>query len=171
MKIKHTSNSSLKIENLGDVLNSVLKGRALTMEQMFQLDEIPILNAYDPAYMYAAYFVTNGGLLAPEKWNEAALSTTAYNTANRMQVLAHKGQGNDGQTWYSILNGGTEEWTSGQSATGAKGSDDATRWAKSEHGKCADHKEALLYFLLDSENREHYLELGKRVYDEKARNL
>lgn len=149
-KVYHTKNASLAMNNLGELVNAILKGRAQLVDVMKYLETCKV-DANEALAMATGYFC-----LATDK---VELSSRCHNAANEISYLFARGVGNKGQTLYDLANGATEYWTSG-AGTG-KTLSDGNRLYRSAMGTAASHKQNFIAMLANDDRRKEALRLGK----------
>ena len=152
-RIMHTKNANLAIDNLPDLINAILKGRADFKDVMTYLETCKV-DQNDALAMAAGYFSITTG--------DEDLSTRSMNAATEIATLFSRGAGNKGETLYDLANGATEYWTSGI-GTGRKGTDEGTRLYRSSMGAAAEHKEAFVALLANEDRRKEALGLGRNA--------
>jgi phage/plasmid-like protein (TIGR03299 family) len=153
-QVFHTNNANMKMKNLGKLVNAVLTGRKEFVRAMQELNKVK-LNTTEMTKIIAGYFVMGTG-------NEE-LSTRSSNAVEEIVRLAHKGQGNRGQTAYDLLNGVTEYYTSGD-GVGKDGKGDAVnRLYKANFALPAQHKNDICDALMSPETRRDLMKLGERA--------
>ena len=121
MKVRHTKNSSIKIENMKEEVEKLFKKR----EEFYQTYEGLMIR---PMSSERAEQIIAGFEAAEE------LSTRSLNKVKAIHDLFLNGKGNKGETVADLLNGFTEYY-SGQSSR-----DPAKAWASSEFGQGRDKK-------------------------------
>jgi len=143
-RVFHTSGATMGVANMGELINSILKGRATFRNSMEFLAEQPIDGR-------GAQEIALGYFLTMQDKNEAA--KRSLNAADSIANLFAFGQGNKGRTLYDLLNGATEYWTSGD-GTGKKAGASEKAF-KAGFGTAADHKNAFHNLLMSgAENLE-----------------
>jgi len=153
-KVYHTKNANFALDGLGDLLNTVLKGRAELIAVMEYLAD----HACDPndaLAMAAGYFCVT----TDAKDNK--LATRSMNAAREIVNLFANGIGNAGRNLYDLVNGATEYWTSGE-GTGKKASP-ASRIYRSQLGSAAEHKRSFIAMVANDEKRNVMLSLGREA--------
>jgi hypothetical protein len=151
-KVYHTKNAKLAMENLGDLVNAILKGRATLVEVMEYLSSCRVDNN-EALAMAMGYFAKTTGTVE--------LSTRAVNAANEITLLFARGIGNTGETLYDLANGATEFWTHGN-GTGRTNSQ-GNRLYRSAMGSAAEHKQAFVSMLASDDRRKEILQLGREA--------
>ncbi len=151
-KVYHTKNASLAMDNLGELVNAILKGRANLAEVMEYLSSCKVDNN-EAIAMAMGYFAKSTGTVE--------LSTRAINAANEITLLFARGVGNTGETLYDLANGATEFWTHGN-GTGRSLSQ-GNRVYRSAMGSAADHKQAFVAMLANENSRKEMLTLGREA--------
>lgn len=151
-KVYHTKNAKLAMDNLGDLVNAILKGRASLVEVMEYLSTCRVDNN-EALAMAMGYFAKTTGTVE--------LSTRAVNAANEITLLFARGVGNTGETLYDLANGATEFWTHGNGVgrTNSQGS----RLYRSAMGSAAEHKQAFVAMLANDARRKEILQLGREA--------
>lgn len=161
VRVTHSKNASLAIDNLGTYLNSVMHGRQKIMDAMSYLESVKMDSPSQAAYVAAAYL---NGPDAPE------ISTRTYNRAVEIRDLAVAGKGNSGKTRYDVFNGFTEYFTSHSGAGGEKASK-SKRWSAATFGAAADHKENFLSLVMNEDAFSEALERGEKLFKDKEQAL
>lgn len=161
VRVPHTKNAGIQIDNLGAYLNTVLHGRQKIMEAMSYLETVKMESPSQAAYVSAAFL---NGPDADE------LSTRTFNRAVTIRDLAVAGKGNHGKTRADMFNGLTDYFTNGAGAGGEK-ADKAKRWSVSNFGAAADHKERFLSLLLNEADFSEALERGEKLFRDKESAL
>ncbi len=151
-KVYHTKNAKLAMDNLGELVNAILKGRANLAEVMEYLSSCKVDNN-EAIAMAMGYFAKTTGTVE--------LSTRAVNAANEITLLFARGIGNTGETLYDLANGATEYWTHGN-GTGRSLSQ-GNRVYRSAMGSAADHKQAFVAMLANENSRKEMLKLGREA--------
>lgn len=153
-KVYHSKNSALAIRNMGDIINDILSGRVEFRNQMEFLADRSCTETL--AREIIAGWLTKG---------KKEMTTRGANRTDEIVRLFKYGQGNKGKTFYDLLNGVTEYFTSGE-GTG-KDASTAKKWAKSEFGAAADHKRDMVNLLTASDDDIRSLaERGKKMIKE-----
>lgn len=155
LKVRHTKNADIAIENLPAVLNAILTNRVQLKEVLEYLDSCKVDNN-EALAMTAGYFLLDA--------EEKTLTTRSLNAATEIVALFARGAGNIGETLYDLWNGATEYWTMGE-GTG-KNADQTTKRYKAAFGKASDHKSGFLNMLSDEENRNKAKEIGREALAE-----
>lgn len=155
LKVRHTKNADVAIENLPVVLNAILTNRVQLKEVLEYLDTCKV-DSNDALAMSAGYF-----LLDQE---EKKLSTRSLNAATEIVNLFSRGAGNNGESLYDLWNGATDYWTNGE-GTGKK-SDQTTKRYKASFGLASDHKSRFLDLLQDEDRRNEAKDIGKEAIKE-----
>jgi len=155
LKVRHTKNASIAIENLPAVLNAILTSRVELKEVLEYLDSCKVDNN-EALAMAAGYFLLDA--------KEKTLTTRSLNAATEIVALFSRGAGNNGETLYDLWNGATEYWTSGE-GTG-RNADQTTKRYKAAFGMASDHKRDFLNMLSDEEIRNKAKEIGKEALAE-----
>lgn len=151
-KAYHTKNAGLALNNLGELINNILKGRVELKEVMEYLDTCRV-DGNEAIAMTMGYFAKTTGT--------TKLSTRAINAANEITLLFSRGIGNKGKSLYDLVNGATEYWTSGNGV--GKNNSGANRLYRSAMGSAADHKQAFIGMLANEDSRAEMQELGKQA--------
>lgn len=151
-KVYHKKNANLALENLGDLVNAILKGRAELKEVMEYLATCKV-DGNEAIAMAMGYFAQVTGT--------TKLSTRASKAANEITLLFSRGIGNKGESLYDLANGATEYWTTGK-GVGEKMSN-ANRLYRSAMGSAADHKQNFIAMLANEDRRAETLELGREA--------
>jgi hypothetical protein len=161
VRVPHTKNAGIAIDNLGDYLNSVMHGRQKIMDAMSYLESVKMESPSQAAYVAAAYL--NG----PEA---SEISTRTFNRSVEIRDLAVSGKGNFGKTRGDLFNGFTEYFTSHSGAGGEKASK-SKRWSAATFGAAADHKEAFLSLVMNEDSFSEALERGEKLFRDKEQAL
>ncbi len=149
-KVYHTKNASLAMDNLGDLLNAILKGRANLADVMMYLSSNKV-DHNDALAMAAGYFCL--------QTDKVELSTRCINAAEGIATLFARGIGNSGETLYDLANGATEYWTHGDGTGKTLGA--GARLYRSAMGAAAEHKQAFVAMLANEDRRTQALKLGR----------
>jgi hypothetical protein len=161
VRVPHTKNAGITIDNLATYLNTVMSGRQKIMDAMSHLETIKMESPSHAAYLSAAYL---NGPDAPE------ISTRTFNRATEIRDLAVAGKGNSGKTRADLFNGFTEFFTSGNGAGGEKATK-AKRWSTATFGAAAEHKENFLSLMMDENSFSEALERGEKLFRDKEQAL
>jgi hypothetical protein len=161
VRVPHTKNAGIQIDNLAEYLNTVLHGRTKVMEAMSYLETLEMKSPSQAAYVAAAFL---NGKEADE------ISTRTFNRAVEIRDLSVVGKGNSGKTRADMFNGLTDYFTNGAGAGGEKASK-AKRWSVSTFGTAADHKEGFLNLLLNESDYSEALERGEKLFRDKEKAL
>ena len=164
VKIAHTKNAELAIQNLPEVVTSILKGRTEFKEVMEYLATC-MVDQNEAIAMAAGYFSDN---------DDNKLSNQSYNAIVEIADLFNNGIACYGETLYDLANAVTQYWTTGK-GTGKKDSSESSRLYRSSMGVAADHKSDFIAMLSNDNTRKATLELGREAYkkfcmDEKNSN-
>ena len=159
LKVRHTKNADIAIENLPAVLNAILKDRVQLKEVLEYLDTCKV-DQNEALAMAAGYF-----LLDQE---ETKISTRSLNAATEIANLFSRGAGNNGESLYDLWNGATDYWTNGE-GTGKK-SNETTKRYKAHFGLAAEHKSRFLDLLSDEDRRNEAKARGKEAIAEALAN-
>lgn len=151
-KVYHTKNANLAMDNLGELVNAILKGRANLAEVMEYLSSCKVDNN-DAVAMAAGYFCLHT--------DKVELSSRCINAAEGIATLFARGIGNQGETLYDLANGATEYWTHGE-GTG-KTLNAGARLYRSAMGAAAEHKQAFVAMLANDSRRSEALRLGREA--------
>ena len=163
VKMYHTKNVQRQMEKLPEYLAALVQNRRQLMEGMNYLLGVEC-SPTQAAYVAAGYFHQPlPGVENPK----TELSTTAFNRANAVRDLSIVGKGNRGKTLYDLFNGFTEFFTSGDGAGGTKASA-GKRQSVARFGMAADHKDAFLGLVLDSNRVAQTMETGEKLYRDKV---
>lgn len=162
VRVPHTKNAAIQIENLAAYLAMILSGREKMLEAMSYLETLKMASPTDAAFVAAAYF--NG----PDAPADSELSTQAFNRASAIRDLAVSGKGNKGKTRYDLFNGFTEFFTHHDGAGGKKATK-AKRWSVSNFGQAAEHKEAFLDLIMDEAKFNEALATGEKLFRDKEK--
>lgn len=155
LKVRHTKNADIAIENLPAVLNAILQNRVQLKEVLEYLDSCKV-DQNDALAMAAGYFLLDS--------EEKTLSTRSLNAATEIVSLFSRGAGNNGETLYDLWNGATDYWTNGE-GTGKK-ADSTTKRYKAAFGFAADHKQRFLDLLADSDRLNEAKDIGREALAE-----
>jgi hypothetical protein len=155
LKVRHTKNADIAIENLPAVLNAILQDRVNLKEVLEYLDTCKV-DQNEALAMAAGYFIIDT--------DEKKLSTRSVNAATEIVTLFGRGAGNSGESLYDLWNGATDYWTNGE-GTGKK-SDSVTKRYKANFGLASDHKSRFLNLLADEDRRNVAKEIGKEALAE-----
>jgi hypothetical protein len=161
VRIPHTKNAGIQIDNLATYLNTVLAGRLKVMDSMSHLESIKMESPSQAAYVAAGYFTSP---------DSDEMSTRSFNRSVEIRDLAVTGKGNNGKTRADMLNGFTEYFTHHAGAGGEK-ADKAKRWSVSTFGAAAEHKEGFLSLLLNDSDYSEALERGEKLFKDKEQAL
>lgn len=161
VRIPHTKNAGIQIDNFSTYLNTVLKGRHKVMESMSYLETLKMESPSHAAYVAAGYFTDA---------NADEMSTRSYNRAIEIRDLSVTGKGNAGKTRADMFNGFTDYFSNGNGAGGEK-ADKAKRWSVSNFGAAADHKEGFLSLILNENSFAEALERGEKLFRDKEKAL
>jgi hypothetical protein len=167
-KAYHTPNAQFAMDNLAELFNAILKGRANLREVMEYLADHKC-DANEALAMAAGYFCL--------ETQEEEIGTRSYNAATGIANLFANGLGNHGRSLYDLANGATEFWThaGGVTSFDSKGkakSTGAQRAYRSQFGSASLHKEKFVALLANEDRRAEALELGnKAVTDYLAKKL
>lgn len=149
-KVYHTKNAKLAMDNLGDLVNAILLGRANLAEVMEYLSSCKV-DHNDALAMAAGYFCL--------QTDKVELSSRCINAAEGIATLFARGVGNTGETLYDLANGATEYWTHGD-GTG-KTLNAGARLYRSAMGAAAEHKQAFVAMLANESRRNEALRIGR----------
>ncbi len=149
-KVYHTKNAKLAMDNLGDLVNAILKGRASLADVMTYLSSCKV-DHNDALAMAAGYFCL--------QTDKVELSTRCINAAEGIATLFARGIGNSGETLYDLANGATEYWTHGEGTGKTLGA--GARLYRSAMGAAAEHKQAFVAMLANEDRRKQALALGR----------
>lgn len=152
LKVRHTKNADIAIENLPLVLNAILQDRIQLKEVLEYLDTCKV-DQNDALAMAAGYFLIDS--------DEVKLSTRSLNAATEIVTLFSRGAGNNGETLYDLWNGATDYWTNGD-GTGKK-ADQTTKQFKANFGLASEHKGRFLDLLSDEDRRNDAKAKGKEA--------
>lgn len=153
VKIAHKKNAELAIQNLPEVVNSILTGRTQFKEVMEYLATCKV-DQNDAIAMAAGYFADV---------KEQKLSTQSYKATMEIANLFTNGIACHGESLYDLANAATEYWTTGK-GTGSKDSTDTSRLYRSAIGSAADHKSDFISMLYDDNSRKDALQVGREAY-------
>lgn len=149
-KVYHTKNAKLAMNNLGELVNAILKGRANLVDVMEYLSSCKV-DHNDALAMAAGYFCL--------QTDKVELSSRSINAAEGIATLFARGTGNTGETLYDLANGATEYWTHGD-GTG-KTLDAGARLYRSAMGSAAEHKQSFVALLANESRRNEALRIGR----------
>jgi hypothetical protein len=153
LRIAHKKNADLAINNLPEVVNSILIGRTKFKEVMEYLADCKV-DQNEAIAMTAGYFS------ADEK---NKLSRQGYNATCEIATLFTRGIACNGETLYDLSNAATQYWTSGL-GTGLKDTNDFTRTYRSAMGSASDHKCDFVSMLSDEKMRKSYTDIGRESW-------
>jgi hypothetical protein len=159
LKVRHTKNADIAIENLPAVLNAILKDRVQLKEVLEYLDTCKV-DQNEALAMCAGYFLLDS--------EETKISTRSLNAATEIANLFSRGAGNNGESLYDLWNGATDYWTNGE-GTGKK-SNETTKRYKAHFGLAAEHKSRFLELLSDEDRRNEAKARGKEAIAEALAN-
>jgi hypothetical protein len=157
VRVPHTKNAGIQIDNLGTYLNTVLSGRQKIMDAMSYLETVEMKSPSQAAYLSAAFL---------NAADSDEISTRTYNRAVEIRDLSVSGKGNSGKTRADLFNGFTEYFTSGNGAGGEKATK-AKRWSTATFGAAADHKEQFLSLMMNENSFSESLERGEKLFRDK----
>lgn len=161
VRIPHTKNAGIAMDNMATYLNTVLEGRLKVIDSMNHLENIKMESPSQAAYVAAGFFTSP---------DSDEMSTRSYNRSIEIRDLAVTGKGNHGRTRADMFNGFTEYFTHGHGAGGEK-ADKAKRWSVSTFGAAAEHKEGFLNLLLNDSDYSEALERGEKLFKDKEQAL
>lgn len=161
VRIPHTKNAGIQIDNLATYLNTVLEGRLKVMDSMSHLESIKMESPSQAAYVAAGYFTAS---------DASEMSTRSFNRSVEIRDLAVAGKGNFGKTRCDLFNGFTEYFTSHSGAGGEKASK-SKRWSAATFGAAADHKENFLSLVMNEDAFAEALERGEKLFKDKEQAL
>lgn len=148
----HTKNANLALENLPELLNSIIVGRTENKEVLEYLADFTIDSNMALAYA-TGYFCKITG--------EEKLATRSRNAAEKITDLFANGVSNHGRSLYDLFNASTEHWTSGD-GVGRKSSP-IDKVYKANFGAAADHKNRFFDMITNPNLRDNMLETGKKA--------
>jgi phage/plasmid-like protein (TIGR03299 family) len=151
LKVYHTKNSELKIQNMEKTIESILIQRESFFVHMKDLASVPM--SAEQANLILS------GWLATDK-----LSTRGENQKERILELFDHGKGNKGETAYDLLNGVTEYYTH-ESAPEEK------QFASSEFGSAAKKKEEFFEFVINDDLLNKLAQKGEAMLAKREREL
>lgn len=158
-KVRHKGDVKSKCLELSGFLNQIMTGREMFAENMTELAERKV--SYDDIKNVVSGFFVMEAFNRREKL-EKGLSTRSLNAINDITDLAISGRGNAGQSFYDVLNGATEYWTSGQGV--GKTTNAGRKAYSSEFGNAAEKKKKFTKYLIEDTYRTTLLEVDtKRV--------
>jgi hypothetical protein len=161
VRIPHTKNAGITIDNMATYLGTVLAGRTKVVESMSYLESIKMESPSQAAYVAAGFFTSP---------DADELSTRSFNRAVEIRDLSVVGKGNHGKTRADMFNGFTEYFTHHAGAGGEK-ADKAKRWSAATFGQAAEHKEGFLSLLLNENSFSEALERGEKLFRDKESTL
>lgn len=161
VRIPHTKNAGIQIDNFGTYLNTVLKGRQKVMESMSYLETLKMESPTHAAYVAAGFFTSA---------DADELSTRSFNRSIEIRDLSVTGKGNNGKTRADMFNGFTDYFSNGNGAGGEK-ADKEKRWSVSNFGAAAEHKEGFLALLLNENSYSEALSRGEKLFRDKEQAL
>jgi len=151
LKVTHRGDVDVKCADLSKSISGLIEGQRKHIEAMEILAAQRVAEQ-DIDAIVAGYFLQDA--MKTEKF-----SARTMNTVSGITDLAFGGKGNRGETWYDVLNGATEYWTSGE-GVGVRTSN-ASKAYSSEYGTAAKHKTRFADYLLSAD--ESSIEAGRRV--------
>lgn len=152
--VQHTKNANLALDNLPELINAILAGRADNKEILEYLADFQIDSNLALAYA-TGYFCKVTG--------EEMVSTRSRNAAESITNLFANGIGNRGRNLYDLVNGVTEYFTSGD-GVGRK-STSADKAYKANFGAAADHKDRFFQMITSDHSRESMLDVGQKAIE------
>lgn len=162
--VYHTQNRRPAMQNLGDLVNSVLSGRATFRDSMSYLASESI-SAADAKKLIAGYFVLRARSMGVTEDESGKFATRTKNAIAAIGDLFARGLGNAGKSLYDVLNAFTEYYTNGD-GTGKDG-DKMSKLCKANFGSAADHKTVACNLLMSgADNRASVVELGAKAINE-----
>ena len=148
LKVFHTKNSELKIHNMEETIEGLLKKRIEFYESYKYLMEKPMSSEQAEKII--------SGFLGSEK-----LSTRAANQTEKIVELFQTGKGNNGETVYDLLGGVTEYFTHFSSNTPEK------QFSSSEFGSGSNRKLEFLDVVFDDDKLEQLAKRGEKLLKER----
>lgn len=148
LKVRHTSNASIRFENVMQHLESIFDVRKQTYADLNRLATVGM--DYNDLINWATSFYNRSN----------KLTTVSSNKAHETKRLAQFGMGNKGETAYDLLNGVTELITHGDRSSNRSG--DAV-WRSSELGAGADTKAKAFDQLTNFVQRKNHIARGQEL--------
>lgn len=153
-KVFHTKGATLGVQNMGDLVNRILTGRAEFIDSMEFLAN-KACSEIEARELTAGWF-------GRKKKSSEDMSTRMENTIDGITHLFKNGQGNSGKNLYDLMNGVTEFYTSGDGV--GKSVSVAKRVSNARFGTASRHKSEFTSFLLSGDSTlEKYREHGKKL--------
>ena len=152
LKVRHTSNASIRFEGVMKHLESIFQIRRQTYSKLNDLTTVGM--NYNQLINWATSFFNRTNKLT-------TVSSTRAHVAKR---LASHGTGNNGKTAYDMLNGVTELLTHGSPAKRrilCRNTDLSKIWRSSELGSGRDYKAMAVDHLHDGLQRQHHIIRGE----------
>ena len=149
LKVRHTSNASIRFDNVMDHLESIFDVRKQTYADLNQLATVG-MNYHDLINWSTSFFNSNN----------KKLTTVSSNKAHEARRLAIGGMGNRGETAYDMFNGVTELLTHGDRQSSRIPS---SVWKSSELGHGATTKAKALDHLINEELRSNHILRGQEL--------
>lgn len=160
VRIPHTKNASISLQNLAAYLSAVLSGREKMLETVSYLETLDA-HPDEAAYASAAFLSDK---------DASELSTRTFNRCAEIRNLARSGKGNSGKTRWDVFNGFTEYFTHGAGAGGESASK-GKRWSVANFGQAAEHKEGFANLLTDEGAYQEAIQRGEKLFLDKERML
>lgn len=149
LKVRHTSNASIRFEGVMNHLETIFQVRKDTYKKLNDLTTVGM--DYGQLINWATSFFNRTN----------KLTTVSSNRAHQAEQLAIRGIGNRGETAYDMLNGVTELLTHGSNTS--RNGDLAKTWRSSELGSGRDYKAAAVDHLHDNAQRQHHIIRGEML--------
>jgi len=157
-KIRHKGDTTTKCADLSRYLNEIFTAREIFIENMEVLASKTV--SHDDIKQVVGGFFVQDAFKRGDKLKEG-FKTRTRNAIDGITDLAISGRGNAGQTFYDVLNGATEYWTSGdgvgQTASAGK------KAYSSEFGTAAANKGRFSDYLINDDFQSSLQEETKRV--------
>jgi hypothetical protein len=149
LKVRHTSNASIRFEGVMKHLETIFQVRKDTYKKLNDLTTVGM--NYGQLINWATSFFNRTN----------KLTTVSSNRAHQAEQLAIRGIGNKGETAYDMLNGVTELLTHGSNTS--RNGDLAKTWRSSELGSGRDYKAVAVDHLHDGFQRQHHIIRGEML--------
>ena len=149
LKVRHTSNASIRFDNVMQHLESIFDVRKQTYADLNELATVGM--DYKDLINWSTSFFNS---------NNKRLTTVSSNKAHEAHKLARFGMGNRGETAYDMFNGVTELLTHGERFTSRS---KEQVWKSSELGANATTKAKALDHLLVGDTRDAHIKRGQEL--------
>jgi hypothetical protein len=171
-RVFHRKGAKIALENVGNLVNAALTGRADFTTDMEALASQKIADSLQ-AEGIIAHFLNSVAQKPVDASKGEIISTRTLNNVEAIRDLFQSGKGNKGETTYDVLNGGTEFWTSGNGS--GKTTPIGKKYANSEYGAGAKYKQELHNYLLglvgDQNKLDEVTEAGRKLLTEKRKAM